>query len=552
MSRKHEDKQSEKARRGVGIARSLQLFFRNLRLYYRICREAFYSLILSSFFSAVSPYVTIYLTALLVNELVTRRNFHALMMYVALILGTTAVLKLVGAVMHVWKNYSNDLLVVKKSVLFMEKRLSLDYVDIDSQETYDLLTRIEQNENFLGFGMYMSYQNLEALLGAVFQVLGGVVLSVTLFTTVVPAGSEFDFLDQPLIVIGVILGMLMFTFLSPYLYGQAESYWTKYNEIGTMGNRYFGFFGFMGTRPARALDIRMYEQHDFCKYYIGKEDAFGVDSKIANYAKGPMGMFAALSEMMSVALLAVIYTYTCLKAYAGAFGIGEVTQYIGATTALFIGLQELLKSLTLIRHNGEFIDLAFRFLDIPNKMYQGSLTTEKRTDSNYEIEFRNVSFKYPGTEDYALRNVSIKFHCGSKLAVVGMNGSGKTTFIKLLCRLYDPDEGEILLNGINIRKYNYREYLDIFSVVFQDYQIFSFTLGDNIAMAENYDKDAVKDVLERVGFGERLKKLPKGTDTYCNKTLDDEGVEFSGGESQKIAIARALYKNSPFIILDEP
>ena len=185
-------------------------------------------------------------------------------------------------------------------------------------------------------------------------------------------------------------------------------------------------------------------------------------------------------------------------------------------------------------------------------MYQGSLTTEKRSDRNYEVEFRNVSFKYPGSDEYALRNLSIKFKIGSRLAVVGRNGSGKTTFIKLLCRLYDPTEGEILLNGADIRKYSYSDYLSIFSVVFQDFRLFSFPLAQNVAVAEEYDSGKVIGCLEEAGFGQRLATLSQGIETPLYKDFDEKGVEISGGEAQKIALARALYKDAPFVILDEP
>ena len=181
-----------------------------------------------------------------------------------------------------------------------------------------------------------------------------------------------------------------------------------------------------------------------------------------------------------------------------------------------------------------------------------SLTTEKRSDRNYEVEFRDVSFRYPGSEEYAIRHLSVKFKIGSRLAVVGRNGSGKTTFIKLLCRLYDPTEGEILLNGVDIRKYDYGDYLALFSVVFQDFRLFSFPLAQNVAVAEQYDADRVVACLREAGFGSRLDGLPDGILTPLYKDFDEKGVEISGGEAQKIALARALYKDAPFVILDEP
>ncbi len=216
------------------------------------------------------------------------------------------------------------------------------------------------------------------------------------------------------------------------------------------------------------------------------------------------------------------------------------------------GLAKLLELVGDAGINAFYLKREFLFLDIPNHMYQGSLTVEKRSDKNYEVEFRNVSFQYPNTDVYALKNVSLKFRVGERLALVGQNGSGKTTFIKLLCRLYDPTEGEILLNGIDIRKYDYREYMNVFSVVFQDFQLLAYSVGQNIAACAVYDQEKVKNCCQKAGFWERVETMSEGLDTILYKDLTEEGVEISGGEEQKIAIARAMYRDSAFLILDEP
>ena len=229
-----------------------------------------------------------------------------------------------------------------------------------------------------------------------------------------------------------------------------------------------------------------------------------------------------------------------------------MTQYVGAIVSLSGNVETLFKTFGELKTNAPFMKLIFEYLDIPNNMYQGSLTVEKRSDRKYEIEFRNVSFHYPDSEERALRNVSFTFRVGERLAVVGENGSGKTTFIKLLCRLYDPTEGQIFLNGIDIRKYDYQEYMSIFSVVFQDFQLLAFSLGQNVAAGQKYDAVRVEKCLREAGFGERLETMPHGLETMLYKKLDKEGVEISGGEAQKIALARTLYKDAPFIILDEP
>ncbi|MEG0895514.1 MAG: ABC transporter ATP-binding protein, partial [Oscillospiraceae bacterium] len=238
--------------------------------------------------------------------------------------------------------------------------------------------------------------------------------------------------------------------------------------------------------------------------------------------------------------------------YTGAFGIGDIVLYVGAITQFGGGISRLFTNIGALINNSVYVDYMFETLDIENKKYQGTLSVEKRDDIEYQIEFKNVSFKYPNCEEYSLKNVNLKLNIGQKVAVVGQNGSGKTTMIKLLCRLYDPTEGVITLNGVDIKKYNYDEYMDIFSVVFQDFALFPFTLEQNVATSMTVDEEKVVDCLEKVGFAERLQAMPDGLKTYLYKTFEKSGVDISGGEAQKIALARALYKSSPFIVLDEP
>ncbi|MDE6746822.1 MAG: ABC transporter ATP-binding protein/permease, partial [Oscillospiraceae bacterium] len=200
----------------------------------------------------------------------------------------------------------------------------------------------------------------------------------------------------------------------------------------------------------------------------------------------------------------------------------------------------------------EFMKTAFDFLDIPDEKYKGTIPTEKRDDNEYEFEFKHVWFKYPNSEQYALRDVNLKWKIGEKMALVGKNGCGKSTLVKLLCRLYDPTEGEITLNGIDIKKYKYEDYMALFSVVFQDSELFSFSIAENVASSDEYDPELVTDCVTRAGLGERLKEMENGIETCLYKDFDEHGVEISGGEAQKLCLARAIYKGAPFIVLDEP
>lgn len=530
-------------------------FKNNLRAWkilFKPCKGIFVSIFLSALTAAASPLVTIWFSAQLLNELAGSRNPAALRNWVLLTLGATAGIMLLNAILQHWREAEESTFYAKMQSVFGKKRLDMDFPNADSQRVYELQSQIWQSQNFTGYGLRQSIEIFRSGCNALFQILGGIGLSLGLFFAKIPQASGLGFLNSPLFTVGFIALLFAAALAAPVCATKGNSYWERNDEQGTFGNRVFGYFSSASSNRARMADMRFYKQQAIAENYLEKNNTFSMKSTFAQYAKGPMGLLIALSSCVSAFLTGLIYLLVCIKAWAGAFGLGTATQYIGSVTSFFGGFSELMKCIGVMRINSSFLDTVFELLDTPNTMYQGSLTTEKRSDIQYDVEFRDVSFKYPGSEAYALRHVNMKFKVGSRLAVVGMNGSGKTTFIKLLCRLYDPTEGEILLNGINIRKYRYDDYMKIFSVVFQDFQLLALPLGQNVAASQTYDAARVLDCLNKAGFGEKLAKMPHGLDTYLYKSVDTEGVDVSGGEAQKIAIARALYKDSPFIILDEP
>ncbi|MCI5928922.1 MAG: ABC transporter ATP-binding protein/permease [Pseudoflavonifractor capillosus] len=536
---------------GYGVAWKFNL--RAWGIWWKLCPEAFVSLLLSSVVKAVTPYVTIFLSARIIDELSGARRPDQLLRWVVLTLACTAACALLQGVLTRWSNYAKGCAGQLDDQLYMDKMVALDYADVDRQAVFDLYAQIRQNENWSGWGLPKAISFFEFFVTAVVQILGGVGLSVSLFLSPIPSGSGLAFLNHPLSAAAILGLMLLAAVVSPLCANRANRYWTDHAATVRLANRILSFYPMVGMDRNRAADVRIYKQHEnVCEPYLDQNDNFAPDSCISRIARGPMGLLNALSQCVTVVLTALVYAFVCLKAWAGAFGVGYITQYVGAITQLFRGLSALLETMGQIRANGEFLQLNFEYLDLPNRMYQGSLTTEKRSDRKYEVEFRDVSFRYPDTDQWALRHVNIKFRVGSRLAVVGRNGSGKTTFIKLLCRLYDPTEGEILLNGIDIRKYRYDDYMRIFSVVFQDFKLLALPLGENVAGAAEYDRTRAEKCLKDAGFGDRLSAMPNGLDTWLYKDLTEDGVDISGGEAQKIAIARALYKDAPFLILDEP
>lgn len=543
-----------KNKKSNNFKKSFSINNRALKLIYKKYPSMIISTVLNSIWKAINPYVLIYLSALIIEELAGSRNIEQLKIYVIITITICALIALISALLKKWNDISTSNLFFKFEKIYTEKLLDMDFVSLDDSKTYELLSTIRQNQNGGGWGFYKVVTNYGSLVTSIFTLLGGITLTFTLFISKVPESNQnFTFLNHPLFIILVVLIMAIITLLAPYFAYKGNSYYAKYSNLHNLGNRLFGFFGWLGYKKELATDVRMYRQDLLCdKHALNKNDTFTSKGMFARLAKGPMGLYAALSAIISAVFIGIVYLFVGIKSWAGAFGIGMVMQYITSITKVSSGLNSFVSAIGSIKTNSSFLELIFEFLDIPNTMYQGSLTVEKRLDRNYEIEFKNVSFKYQTSNDYVLKNINLKFNVGSKLAIVGMNGSGKTTFIKLLCRLYDPTEGEILLNGIDIKKYNYLEYLMIFSVVFQDFQLLSLKLGENVASSINYDSCVVEDCLIRAGFKDKLRKLNNNLNTYLYKQINENGINISGGEAQKIAIARALYKDSPFIILDEP
>lgn len=537
---------------GISIMDTIRLNWRGIKELHGLQPQLFPSLCLQAAASAATPYALIFFSARILNELAGMRRSAEIWKWVAITVIITGILAIMNALLTSWKNIHVAAFWAGRDRIYSRKMFSMDFADMDKQSTHDLFTQI--HGNWSNYGLPRLMDMAPDIVRAIVGIISAIALTVSLFTKSVPSGAgKLTILNNPLFVLVLLGVMLLISNMAGRLAAYVSKREMKLAGEMTLGNRIFSYFSALSNNKERATDVRMNNQVSLAMHYFdGILNAFGARGLMAKLSYGAGGVADGTAASLSAVFTGIVYVFTCLKALGGAFGIGSVTQYVGAVTALSGNLTTLFKAAGQARSNAEVLKKTFMFLDIPNSMYQGSLTTEKRADRKYEVEFKDVSFKYPGTDTWALRHVNIKFEIGRRLAVVGENGSGKTTFIKLLCRLYDPQEGEILLNGIDIRKYNYRDYMDIFSVVFQDYQLLSQPLGANVAGSAEYDRARALKALNDAGFGDRLKTLPDGLDTQLYNEYSDNGVEISGGEAQKIAIARALYKNAPFLILDEP
>ena len=531
------------------FSETLKLSLRGYKLWWKEAPTFFVARALHGIVEALSPYVGIFLMAQIINEVAGNRDADRLTRLAIASLVSAVILGLLNAGLERWKNYKFAGLRSIHDGLFSRKLLSMDFLDVDASHTREKLVQIMQSAKWGMWGLGKLQQIFGEFITGVFKIIGAIALSVSLFTLPVPyEAGALTILNHPLFILGLIILLFAATFIAPILTNKANAYWYRFHDEHKLGNRFFEAFAYFCLDRERAMDVRIYRQDRLTRYYRmdNKTDVFGPEGKMAKGTRGPIGLLRSASIAVGHVFTALIYIFVCLKAWGGAFGVGSITQYVGAITAMSVGMSNLIKSLGDLRNNTSYLRDCFIFLDTPNAMYQGSLTTEKRSDNKYEITFKNVSFKYPGTDTYALKNINMNINVGKRLAIVGQNGSGKTTFIKLLSRLYDPTEGEILLNGFDIRKYDYRQYMDIFTVVFQDFRLLSVPLGQNVAADAEYDEKKAADCLNRAGFTERLNELSKGLETCLYKDFEDDGVDVSGGEAQKIALAlQQSYANMP-------
>lgn len=503
--------------------------------------KALYELI-----NSIQPFISVWFSAQIINEICTQRKVRTVVVYVAGAVLANFICSILKSILDRVCNEKESQMWSWFGKIFSDKHMSLDFDDLENAKIQHMRQEAEENLYMFGNGLAQLVWGTSALVRSLVNILASIVMTVTLFLS--KSGNKV--MDNPVWILIVFVCIFFGGLSNSKATIKENKVFMKWCKDTVWFNRVFMFFGKeLYMNPEKAKDVRIYKQHTIAAKVLDKLIQHDRENQTALFK---MSVFPAMANIIIGLANTVCYLFVAIKAFFGAFSAGSIVQYVAVLSRLGDGLQEFMYVLSDNEVYCIHLQKLFEYIDIPNHMYQGSLTVEKREDNEYDVEFRDVSFQYPNTSTYALRHVNLKFKIGQKLAVVGMNGSGKTTFIKLMCRLYDPTEGEILLNGVNIQKYDYDEYRSIFSVVFQDFRLFAFSLGQNVAASVDYDNGHVLKCLKKAGFNERLKTMPNGVKTCLYKDFDTDGVEISGGEAQKIALARALYKDAPFIILDEP
>ena len=497
--------------------------------------------ILYQFVNSMIPIIAALAPRYIIDELMGDARPQMLMLYVGVPAGYTLIAGGLS-VFFSMDGFTRRCRVAAEFDSELHKRLAR--ADLEQLENPDFLDMQEKAKKFLysdwhGFGYLMD--SALNIVGQVFTLAGVAAIIATLD-------------------VRVVLIFLVLTGAGTFAEGRAKERAAKLTEQISADQRGWMYYARLFENFDYGKEIRLNAMGD---WLLKRERAFftRVNDNLKQQNDGYIrsGLIGSGCTFLQQC---AAYTWLILRTMQGGISVGSFTMYVSAVTSFASALRTVLDNLTEIRVYDRFYDRLDEYLSVPARLRGDvgdrnsdiSARNEKRIlpEGEHVIEFRNVGFRYSGSDTWALRDVNLTLKPETKLAVVGENGAGKTTFVKLLTRLYDPTEGVIMMDGIPIQEYDYDSYMSAFSAVFQDYRLFSFSLEENVTLASPADERRVENILRRVGLGEKLDDLPKGIHTAVYKNFDENGFEPSGGEGQRIALARALYKDAPIVVLDEP
>lgn len=473
------------------------------------------------------------LPAMLIDELLGSKDINMLILYGSLLVLnnvlTTFIVNSLNKYVMVRSEWLQNVMVEKMG----ERIMNLEYSYLETPYYLDLKEKAIfaiQNQNVIGNCITLLSDTLQSF----FTLAGLLAILVTLGPVLI-------------IVIAISMAAMML------LYKSSSKSMVKLMQEIVPINRIFGYYIEVGLEKPAQKDIRLFGMNKMItdKVVEGNEglcDRFDKGYKELGVCAGGL---ACISEFVS----AFTYCYVGIRTVTDTFGpklsLGSLTMYVSSAISFSTGVAKLGEKIAnfwqmtqLLAPYNEFMEIKEETISDGGEIFTGEVET---------VEFKNVTFTYPRCEKPILRDISFKINRGEKISIVGLNGAGKSTLVKLICRMYKTDSGEILVNGKNIYDYDYMSYMNVISAIFQDYRLFNFTIAENISCKEkDADEATINRLIKEVGLEEKIKELPEGIYSRFGKEYDENGVELSGGQGQKIAIARALYKKASMVILDEP
>ena len=497
------------------------------RVHKKLIFVRFPYLIVQSF----STFIPLIFVRLILNALTEDPNLKKVLTYSAMYAAATFLQWFVSSIMEMEDSKNLEILTKKCNGVLGSEIMKIPYYKLEDPVMKDYIALAESGGNF-----YTVLEYFTGIVQALVKTIGLAAIVLTL---------------NPIIMI-VVVAIVATRFL---INGNLRKYRNSWREKHAPVERKLNYLLDAFKKLSFGKEIRVSHLEDwFCEkttdyFKMYEEPLYNEKSAKEKRIEGFLSMILIIQD-------AVVYIILAYAVVFGNMGIGDFSMYLSGVGALSTALLGLIGCISNLLSEGLFAkDFRYcvSFFDSENSKIRGKsdLFLSKSND-HLEIEFRNVSFRYPSTARMVLKNVSLKIKPHETLSIVGLNGAGKTTFVKLLCRLYEPTDGEILINGINIASIPYDKYYKLLSVVFQDFKLFPFTVRENIQLSTKGNNVRLLESIDESGLSEKIGSLPEGVNTMVFKEFDENGIEFSGGEGQKMAIARAIYKNAPIVILDEP
>ena len=476
---------------------------------------------------AVSTFIPIIFIRMILNALTYNEGYIMLFLYIFLYSFSTFIVHYLENLLGNWDQMQLAVTRYKSNLLLGQAVMKMSYSTIETPVTKNFISLAQGDSLVYIFTLSIN------MISSIIKIIGLTAIVLTF---------------QPIILLVIIF--VVFVKLIVANRQRAMAIRLRQQQVGLQRESSYLYEIMRDTKFAK--EMRVNNLSDWIGYKI--RDHFNTKMvPIFSKALKARNKFGIIGLMAQIIQEAIVYLYLAYRVIFGGMKIGDFSMYLTSIKSFTSNVTALFSNFSNLIQQGQFATEFRTFIEF----YQSKKVEEKNSavklpSQNIGIEFIDVSFRYPGTETWILKNISLKIEPGEKISIVGCNGAGKTTLVKLLCRFYNPDNGEIRLNGVAIHTIPMSQYISLIGAVFQDYKLFSFSVRENIEFDTKMNKDRLRYAMQMSGLQSKVDTLPNQENTSIGKEFDDYGVEFSAGEGQKLAIARALYKNAPIAILDEP